>query len=264
MATDADQLIGTAARELGMNGSHWWGSSTDSEYCRWYPMNGYWCAMFVSWCAASAGALDIIPKHAATTAGATWFKNRGQWGNGTTGIRRGDIVYFKFAGNSNFVNHVGIVESVNSDGSINTIEGNTSGGGGRSGGTVARKTRRSNIVGYGRPAYVTAPPTPVPPQEEDDMFTDADRAMLTEARNKSSWVHQGLFYGSTSNGITFPGLIPTVLGSASGNLVSRIWSTIIRRGDGIQVLQEIADIRTEQLKQAAILTEISAALAATK
>jgi peptidoglycan hydrolase-like protein with peptidoglycan-binding domain len=55
---------------------------------------------------------------------------------------------------------------VNSDGSLNTIEGNTGGTFSASqvnGGLVARKRRLAYIVGFGRPAYAGASPVaPVP------------------------------------------------------------------------------------------------------
>jgi surface antigen len=54
-------------------------------------------------------------------------------------------VFFNWDGGR--VDHVGIVESVNGDGSIYTIEGNTSNN------IVERRHRKSMIAGYGRPHY---------------------------------------------------------------------------------------------------------------
>ncbi len=112
---------------------HTEGSGNYTEYARWYPMQGqYWCAMFVSWCAYVAGISEnIIPKHAYTPSGLSWFDNRGRGysqatvaAGGYTPIP-GDIIYFKSPRNSNPTNHVGIVKSY-SNGTIYTIEGNTS------------------------------------------------------------------------------------------------------------------------------------------
>lgn len=151
-----------------------------SPYGSWYgaKVGAYqtyaaaqFCGMFVSWVADQVGALDIIPLHAFTPSGAAWFRAKGQWHAGKTGARPGDIVYFDFPGAPDRISHVGIVESVNSDGSLNTIEGNTSstvGGDQRNGRTVARKRRASSIVGYGRPAYAAAPkPTPAPSTRDE-------------------------------------------------------------------------------------------------
>ena len=52
---------------------------------------------------------------------------------------KGDIVVYKFS-------HIGIVESVNANGSLNTIEGNTDQAGSREGTTLRRKVRQVEIV----------------------------------------------------------------------------------------------------------------------
>lgn len=152
MSTTADKLIAAAASQIG----YFVKPGGVTKFGSWYGLpTGQWCAMFVSWAADQSGNADVIPKHAYTPSGVAWFKAQGQWHAGISGIRRGDIVYFDFAGAPYRVSHVGIVESVNSDGSFNTIEGNTSGptGDQRNGGLCARKTRKSYAVGYGRPAY---------------------------------------------------------------------------------------------------------------
>lgn len=154
-----DRLIGVASHEILEEGTHWWGDSYYSAYCNWYPMNGWWCAMFVSWCFEQAGLSSIILKHSLTTAGRRWFIDQGRWSDGSAGIKRGDVIYFKNAGgNANIVNHVGIVERVDPSGKIHTIEGNTKGDlhGVSTGGTVARKQYdpwERRIIGYGSPAY---------------------------------------------------------------------------------------------------------------
>lgn len=120
-----------------------------------------WCAIFISYVASSAGASKIIPLHAYTPSGVNWFKAQKRWHNGLAGVRAGDIVYFNF-GSLGRVSHIGIVESVNRDGSVNTIEGNTSStaaGDQRNSGTCARKRRKAYIVGYGRPNYAASAAT---------------------------------------------------------------------------------------------------------
>lgn len=145
MATVNDVLI-IARSQLGYTAT-----STSGKFCDWYGMRGYWCAMFVSWVAAQAGATSIIPRHAYTPTGANWFKQRGQWHSGTRGLAPGDIVYFDFG--LGRISHVGIFEGWNR-GKVVTIDGNTGASGGRSGGRVLRRARAPRyIVGYGRPAY---------------------------------------------------------------------------------------------------------------
>lgn len=147
--TTATQIVTTARKQIGYRE----GANNDTKYGKWYGVNNQpWCAIFVSWVAASTpGGSAIIPKHAYTPAGAQWFKDRDQW---YSKPQVGDIVYFNFPGDGvDRISHVGIVEKVNSDGSIFTIEGNTNNDGSREGNGVYRKQRRSGIVGYGRPKY---------------------------------------------------------------------------------------------------------------
>jgi hypothetical protein len=106
---------------------------------------------------------------------------------------------------------------------------------------------------------------PQPPIEEDDMFTDADRALLRRNAELASWTHSGLYYGSKTGGQDYPGLIPAVLGDAleGQSLVNRIWNRLIHRtGGSNSVIQEIADIRTHQAEQIRRDAERDALLAA--
>lgn len=90
------------------------------------------------------------------------FKNR--WYASYSTPRRGDIVLFDFG--ASMAIHVGIVEKVNADGTIQTIEANTSpgtGGSQNNGGGVYRRVRSRSwgVRGYYRPAY-SPEPAPVP------------------------------------------------------------------------------------------------------
>lgn len=154
----ASQVLSKAASQIG---GYFPGKS---PYGIWYGQKtktaGFdeaaFCAMGLSWVFDQVDGQSIFPFHAYTPAGVNWFKSKKKWHNGVSGIRRGDVVFFDFPGAPNRVSHVGIVESVNSDGSVNTIEFNTSGtakGDQRNGRVVARKRRKAYIVGYGRPAY---------------------------------------------------------------------------------------------------------------
>lgn len=111
-----------------------------------------WCCTFVSYVFSQCGAIELIGgKSALCLNTGQWFKNQGRFY--VSNPQPGDIVFFKYGTNSRWTNHIGIVESVNVNGSINTIEGNTSKTSDDNGGAVMRRVRSSNIVGYGRPRY---------------------------------------------------------------------------------------------------------------
>ena len=125
-----------------------------------------WCGSYVMWCAAQAGVK--IPNTVSTVAGAAAFKKMGTWfdaDNGTAPLP-GDILYFDFPGDGvDRISHVGICVKDNGDGTVTTLEGNTSSkksGSQRNGGEVCEQVRayKSNkkkvmvsIVGWGRPNY---------------------------------------------------------------------------------------------------------------
>jgi cell wall-associated NlpC family hydrolase len=79
-----------------------------------------WCAYFVSWAAAQAGApIGDAGKGEGSVAGITaWAQRTGRL---TSQPQAGDLILFG-------THHVGIVESVNADGTLTTIEGNSSDG----------------------------------------------------------------------------------------------------------------------------------------
>ena len=115
-----------------------------------------WCAVFVWW-VFNQFTPCLVPKTASCMNMGDWFKSNGRWG-ATPHV--GDVVFFKFNTNSRWTNHVGIVKEVLDGGAkIITIEGNTSEHGSQdNGGAVLERTRTSNIVGYGKPAYSESVP----------------------------------------------------------------------------------------------------------
>lgn len=156
MAT-SKEILSCAANEVGIVEKY----NNNVKYNTWYygrEVSGSeypWCLVFVDWifnqCNASALLYDG-KKTALCQTMADWFKQKGYWH--TVSPQPGDLVFFKFGTNSRYTDHVGLVESVNSDGSVNTIEGNTSTNNQNNGGMVMRRTRKSGIVGYGRPKYL--------------------------------------------------------------------------------------------------------------
>jgi peptidoglycan hydrolase-like protein with peptidoglycan-binding domain len=151
--TTAQQVIQAAANEIGYKENP--PESNHNKFGVWYGMDYEpWCAMFLSYCLYNSGLpLKITtPKgFAYCPYGVSWFKSKSWW---HTTPQAGDLVFYSWNGDG-VANHVGIVEKINSDGSIVAIEGNTSLGNNSNGGQVMRRKDRnaSSILGYGRPNY---------------------------------------------------------------------------------------------------------------
>lgn len=131
--------------------------SNRNKFGAWYSVNGQpWCACWVSWVFYHAG----LPLPATTPKGfcycpygVNWFKKQNRFYQNP---QVGDVIFFDFQ-KDGISDHVGIVEKVNSDGTVTTIEGNTSStsaGSQSNGGCVARRIRSLSIVqGFGRPNW---------------------------------------------------------------------------------------------------------------
>jgi surface antigen len=107
--------------------------------------NANWCDMFVSWIGAKLGVKGM-GADAYTRTHAQWFKDQGRWGETP---KPGAVVFFSWSGTNSIdsIDHVGMVIKDNHDGTIQTVEGNTSN-------AVKIRTRDvSNVVGYGYPEY---------------------------------------------------------------------------------------------------------------
>lgn len=128
-----------------------------------------WCGSYVMWCANQVGLK--IPNVVSTLAGAKAFQKNKKWQDASEATpEAGDLVFFDFVKGGNAVEHIGIVIRDNGDGTVTTIEGNTSPdkkGNQRNGGEVCIKTRaylvknRGKlkpslpvfIVGFGKPTF---------------------------------------------------------------------------------------------------------------
>ena len=140
----------------------------ETKYGAWMKVNFQpWCQSFVSWCAYTAGVAKF-PKSASTVAASDQFKKEGRWADARNDDPTpGDWIYFDFPDDGvNRISHVGLCIKNNGDGTIQVIEGNTSGtakGDQRNGGMCVEKTRayvKNNkkklinaVVGWGRPVY---------------------------------------------------------------------------------------------------------------
>ena len=137
------EIVSVALSQVGNVGGQ--------PYWSWYGFGGRveWCACFVSWCANECGYIDagVIPKFAGCVQGSQWFKDRGQWQDGSFTPSAGQIIFYDWEGDGE-TDHVGIVERVE-NGMVYTVEGNS--------GDACRQRSypigSSVIYGYGIPAY---------------------------------------------------------------------------------------------------------------
>ncbi len=137
------QIVTVALSQVGNVGGE--------PYWSWYGFGSRveWCACFVSWCANECGYIDtgVIPKFAGCVNGVQWFKDRGQWLDGSAEPVPGMIIFFDWESDGES-DHVGIVEKVE-NGIVYTVEGNS--------GDSCRINQYSvghyEILGYGVPAY---------------------------------------------------------------------------------------------------------------
>lgn len=140
------EIVSVAQAQIGNVGGQ--------PYWSWYGFGSRveWCACFVSWCANECGYIDagLIPKYAVCDTGVYWFKERGEWVEGTEEPKPGMIIFFdwEYDGLDGNSDHTGIVEKVEG-GRVYTIEGNAS----DSCMECSYPIGYYEILGYGAPAY---------------------------------------------------------------------------------------------------------------
>jgi len=105
-----------------------------------------YCADFVSWASRQAGG-RMNESYCPTIVNK--LKANGTW-KGNANPQPGDLVLFDWNGDG-VADHVGLVERVNSDGSLSTIEGNTSNPQTGQEGVWRRTRSRSSVLGFGAP-----------------------------------------------------------------------------------------------------------------
>lgn len=142
------QIVDMARSQLGNVGGE--------PYWSWYgfPSRVEWCACFVSWCADQCGYIDagIMPRFSGCEQGASWFKARNLWQDGSATPTSGAIIFFDWVDGDGTQDgspdHVGIVEKVE-NGRVYTIEGNS--------GDACQQNSYPigyfEIFGYGTPKY---------------------------------------------------------------------------------------------------------------
>lgn len=148
--TSVSQVINIARSQVGVREAPY--KSNRQKYGAWYGWNGVpWCAQFLSWCFASTGGSYLIGgKTASVAVLASRMRARGRYGSLPS---VGSIAIF------NNYTHTELVTGINSNGTVNTIGGNTGPSSISNGGGVYASTRsRSLIRGYCYPAYAGTPP----------------------------------------------------------------------------------------------------------
>ena len=145
--TEDGAIVSVALSQVGNVGGE--------PYWSWYAFSSRveWCACFVSWCANECGYIDtgVIPKYAGCVNGVQWFKDRGQWMDGSAEPAPGMIIFFDWNdenGQDGLSDHTGIVEKVE-NGRVYTIEGN-------SGDSVRQNSYpvgHYEVLGYGCPDF---------------------------------------------------------------------------------------------------------------
>lgn len=154
----ADKIVKKAISQIGVkenpSGSNCVKYNTD-YYGKAVRGSAYpWCCSFVWWVFKECGASNLFyggNKTAYCPTVEAYYKSIGRWY--TSNPQPGDLVLFDFD-KTGTPEHIGIFEKVNSDGSYNVIEGNTSVSSNDNGGNVMRRIRyKSQIKGFARPKY---------------------------------------------------------------------------------------------------------------
>jgi hypothetical protein len=123
--TVGERMVNIARGELGVTESPP-GSNNSPRIAQYRsatagnPGPGPWCAYFVSWVAKQAGAPigDNGSGYGAVDAVRAWGQRTGRAMPNTETPKPGDLILFN--------QHIGLVESVDPNGTIHTIEGNSS------------------------------------------------------------------------------------------------------------------------------------------
>ena len=162
MAVGAEDILRIARAQIGVKAT----AIKRCKYNTWYygsevSGSGYdWCEVFVQWVFNEAGARDLLyTKTANCGYAAKAFQDKSRLV--TSGFKPGDVVFFHWSNERSTLvpgtyvsDHVGIIEKVNGDGTVTSIEGNT---GSSAYGEVMRRIRAvSSISCAGRPDYGSA------------------------------------------------------------------------------------------------------------
>jgi hypothetical protein len=171
----AISFLGTKESPSGSNNvlfnTHYYGHAVSGAD---YP----WCCAFVWDIFRMANASALFyggNKTAACADYESWALGAGL-SVGKNNGRYGDVVTFDFGGRG-YAHHIGFIKSKNSDGTYQTIEGNTSVTSQDNGGAVMERTRSQGDMRYiFRPKY-SASPTPEPTPTGDKYMFNINRVL---------------------------------------------------------------------------------------
>jgi len=146
--TDAfrQQLLAVAQREVGNVEATNHNDGAVAKYPAFFGRSTEaYCADFVSWVSQHSGGSLNDPSCASIR---NKLISSGDW-KGRTNPQPGDLVLFDW-NHDGHADHIGLVKSVNANGTLTTIEGNTAGPNGQEG--VWEKTRSWDyVLGFGNP-----------------------------------------------------------------------------------------------------------------
>ena len=177
---ELERVLDAARRELGTKeaptGSNRVKYNTE-YYGREVRGSAYpWCCVFLWWCFREAGLSRLFydgERTASCGALARWAKRTGRFTEGM--YQPGDVVFLRFSGAA--IQHAGLVERVNGDGTLTTLEGNTGAASSANGGEVQRRVRTmAQTMGAFRPEY----------QEEGMTQTEFDAMMETWLKKRET------------------------------------------------------------------------------
>ena len=185
-----NSVLECAISQIGQGG----GANKPNKYTRWYYGNDTvapWCAIFMAWCFEQVGItdrLDGLTNKAGCEPWRKWAVAKGYW---RLTPKAGAIVLYdwnKAAGDG--ADHIGIVESITSNGIV-ALEGNTSTNGSQSnGGYVLRKTRyNADIMGY---IYVD---TTAPKPQPKPVITPTKLAGANRYKTNQAVLGNGTYFG---------------------------------------------------------------------
>lgn len=252
-----EAIIEVAKKEIGtIEGP----KDNETKYGKWTGANFQpWCQSFVSWSAYTSG-LDAkkYPKTASTVAAADFFKKNNRWADARNDDPTpGDWIFFDFPDDGvNRISHVGLCIKNNGDGTIQVIEGNTSGtakGDQRNGGMCVEKTRAyvkhktlmNAVVGWGRPVYVGEENAPL--LSKAAVVAEAKPA-AKKAAPKKAVVFKPLKVGAKGSGVK---TVQTLLGiKADGSFGPGTEAAVksFQKGKGLKITGIVDQATLKELK----------------
>lgn len=146
-----------------------------NKFNRWYGLYPCaWCAIFVYYVLAMEGGKTLLAgcaNKAYCPTIWTWAKKKGY--ARTRGPKKGDLVLFDWQQDS-VCDHIGFVISDNGNGTVTTVEGNTSSTSNGNGGCVQIRVRSKSLIR----GYVRLPYKSVPYPEDNLSFGSSNHAQV--------------------------------------------------------------------------------------